>query len=233
MVWLSPIGMIQSPFKEKFGIPRQPGLTPEAKATLNLLPPYDQPEAVRGLDAFSHIWLTFIFHANLNQQWKPTVRPPRLGGNQRIGVFATRSPVRPNPIGLSAVRLESISYEAGGVQLHLAGIDLLNGTPVIDIKPYLPYTDHIDAATSGFAPEAPAPTLTIEFSAEALAQCEALEATHYPNLRQLLVQLLEIDPRPAYYGENAQKTQFGFRLYDFDVKWEVQGDKVIVTEFVQ
>ena len=147
-----PIGIVHSPFKEKFGIPRQPGLVPEAKARLEVLPPYDRSEAFCGLEDFSHIWVTFVFHEAICTRWQPTVRPPRLGGNRRIGVFSSRSPFRPNPIGMSVVALEGISNIEGKIELQLAGVDLLDGTPVLDIKPYIPYADSLPDARSGFVP---------------------------------------------------------------------------------
>src|SRR3954463_4060851 len=133
------IGIIHSCFKEKFGIPRQPGLAPLATAQLELLPPYDNRAALEGLETCSHIWLQFVFHANKRDAWKPKVKPPRLGGNKSLGVFATRSPTRPAPIGLSVVKLDGISEADGKLFLNLSGIDLLDGTPVLDIKPYVPY----------------------------------------------------------------------------------------------
>ncbi len=157
---IEPVGVIESCFKEKFGIPRQPGLVEAACASLRLLPPYDRAEAVRGLEGFSHVWLIFGFHATAAQGWRPTVRPPRLGGNARLGVFATRSTFRPNPLGLSVVRLLDIDTRRG-VQLQLAGGDLLNGTPVYDIKPYLPYADALSEAVGGFAPDGPARPLPV------------------------------------------------------------------------
>lgn len=225
------IGVIHSCFREKFGIPRQPGLVPEARAVLELLPPYNRVEAVRGLEGFSHIWVTFVFHARLGEKWSPTVRPPRLGGNRRIGVFASRSPLRPNPIGLSAMELERIEAAPGRVLLHLKGVDLLDGTPVLDIKPYLPYSDSIPGATGGFAPEAPVAPFTVRFSPEALAACAAAKDSA-PELEALIRQILAHDPRPAYYGKGGRRA-FGMRLFDFDVKWEVDGDAVLVTGIVR
>ncbi len=143
MFRFAPIGIVRSCFREKFGIPRQPGLAPAARATLELLPPHNQPAAVRGLEDFSHVWLVFVFHGVPASRWQPTVRPPRLGGNRRLGVFATRSPFRPNPIGLSVVALDRIVTGQGRVALHLSGVDVLDGTPVLDIKPYLPYADRV------------------------------------------------------------------------------------------
>lgn len=227
MFTFSPIGVIHSCFKEKFGIPRQPGLVPEAKAILELLSPYNRSEAVRGLEDFSHIWVSFVFHACLGESWKPTVRPPRLGGNRRLGVFATRSTHRPNPIGLSAVELEKIVVESGKVLLHLKGIDLLDGTPVLDIKPYLPYSDRITEATGGFAAAAPAASFEVQFSQSALDLCASV-----PQLEALIRQILSLDPRPAYYGKGDGKPIFGMKLLDYDVQWEVDGEVVLVNAVI-
>ena len=156
-----PIAIVHSCFKEKFGIPRQAGLIPEARGSLEVLPPYDRPEAFRELEGYSHLWLLWVFDAlqpeleTTAPGWRPTVRPPRLGGNRRVGVFASRSPFRPNPIGLSLVRLLAIDYATPGISLQLQGLDLLEGTPVLDINPYLPYADRAAEARAGFAPEAP------------------------------------------------------------------------------
>ncbi|MCE5182816.1 MAG: tRNA (N6-threonylcarbamoyladenosine(37)-N6)-methyltransferase TrmO [Betaproteobacteria bacterium] len=227
MFTFSPVGVIHSCFKEKFGIPRQPGLVPEARAILELLPPYSRAEAVRGLENFSHIWISFVFHACLGESWKPTVRPPRLGGNRRLGVFATRSTHRPNPIGLSAVELEKIIVEQGKVLLHLKGIDLLDGTPVLDIKPYLPYSDRIAEATGGFAAAAPAAPFKVQFSQSALDLCATV-----PQLEALIRRILSLDPRPAYYGKGDGKSIFGMKLLDYDVQWEVDGEVVLVNAVI-
>ena len=229
---LNPIGVIHSCFKEKFGIPRQPGLVMEAKATLELLPPFNREEAVRGLEIFSHVWITFVFHDCLTEGWKPTVRPPRLGGNKRLGVFATRSTYRPNPIGLSVVGLEKISVEGGSVVLHLNGVDLLDGTPVLDIKPYLPYVDSIPHATGGFAPEAPKSRFNVRFTEQAREICHHANCPD-DNLELLIMQLLSLDPRPAYYANDNKPQQFGMRLFDYDVKWETEGENVCVTDVVK
>lgn len=225
-----PIGVIRSCFREKFGIPRQPGLVSEARATLELWPPYNSPEAVRGLEGFSHLWLIFVFHEIPAGRWQPTVRPPRLGGNQRLGVFATRSPFRPNPIGLSAVRLERVEINQGRVVLCLAGVDLLDGTPVLDIKPYIPYADGIPDATSGFAPSAPEATLAVEFSPSAAAFCAAWPEG---DLRALITQILRQDPRPAYEREKAVSRCYGMKLDDFDLRWEMRGNTASVIDIIQ
>ncbi len=226
-VSLEPIGIVHSCFKEKFGIPRQPGLVPDARARLELLAPYNRPEAVQGLESFSHLWIVFVFHATRRDKWRPTVRPPRLGGNLRVGVFATRSNFRPNPIGLSVVELEGIDLAEGRVQLLLKGVDLLDGSPVLDIKPYLPYADAHPDASAGFASEMPAAPFTVSFSAEAEAACRERECS-YPHLRAFIVQMLSNDPRPAYYGTGAARTSFGARVLDFDLRWEVVGERVTV-----
>ena len=145
---LDVIGVIHSCYREKFGIPRQPGLVSEQTATLELLPPQNRPEAVKRLEGFSHIWVSFIFHSVPLGKWPPTVRPPRLGGNERVGVFASRSTHRPNPLGLSVVKLARIEVSEAGVKLHLIGADLLDGTPVVDIKPYIPGYDSAENATA-------------------------------------------------------------------------------------
>lgn len=224
-----PVGIIHSCFPEKFGIPRQPGLVKEAHATLELLPPYDRTEALEGLEEFSHLWLIFVFHATQQQAWKPTVRPPRLGGNKRVGVFASRSMFRPNPLGLSVVELERIDTNARPPCLYLKGVDLLDGTPVLDIKPYLSYVDAISITRGGYAADSPEPRLQVRFSPEATSQCNRY-ATDYPQLQALITQLLALDPRPAYYGADETRTDFGMRLLDFEIKWHTEGEMVSVLE---
>ena len=224
-----PIGIIDSCFKEKFGIPRQPGLATEARAILKVLPPFDQLEAFKGLEDFSHIWIIFVFHSGIRDNWKATVRPPRLGGNRRIGVFSTRSSFRPNPIGMSAVLLEKIIRERKETHLYLRGIDLLDGTPVLDIKPYLPYTDAISNACGGFAPNIPEARILVDFSPEARAFCLEKEQSGYPGLMLLIEQLLMMDPRPAYYASTPQKSHFGMKVYDFNVLWKISEGVAFVT----
>ena len=226
----APIGIIRSPFKEKFGIPRQAGLIPEARASLELLPPYDQDEALRGLAGFSHVWIVFVFHGNVDRGWKPTVRPPRLGGKRRVGVFATRSNFRPNPIGLSAVKLDGFGRETGKLVLHLSGVDLLDGAPVLDIKPYLSYADSIPAAEGGFAARKPPASFDVIFAPEALAACRRREQAGASDLYHLIAQTLQTDPRPAYYATAPQKDRFNLRLFNFDIEWIVEGKQITVTE---
>ncbi len=227
----SSIGVIHSCFKQKFGIPRQPGLVIEAQASLELLSPYDCAEALTELAGFSHLWIIFVFHQSLRDGWCPTVRPPRLGGNRRIGVFASRSPFRPNPIGLSVVRLQGIVEQDGKRLLKLGGIDLLDGTPVLDIKPYLPYGDAIADARAGYAQAAPRTLLPVAFSPVAEAQIKVAEED-YPGLQRLIEQVLAADPRPAYQAAKPQRRQFGMRLWDYDVQWEMVDGGVRVTGLV-
>jgi tRNA-Thr(GGU) m(6)t(6)A37 methyltransferase TsaA len=227
-----PIGVIHSCYKEKFGIPRQSGLVTAAEATLELYAPYDCREALAELEGFSHIWVVFVFHQIKRQAWKPTVRPPRLGGNQRIGVFASRSPFRPNPIGLSAVLLEGIDCTGGRCRLRLRGADLVDGTPVLDIKPYLPYADALPEAQAGYAALAPDSGLSVSFNAMAAQQCADQEQSGFPGLRQLIEQMLRADPRPAYcVGRDTQK-RFGMRVYDFDVQWSATGQVIEVLALI-
>jgi tRNA-Thr(GGU) m(6)t(6)A37 methyltransferase TsaA len=218
-----PIGHLATPFPDKFGIPRQPSLAPHAVGELRLLPPFDRSESVRGLETFSHVWLTFIFHETAGS-WSPTVRPPRLGGNKRVGVFASRAPFRPNPIGLSLVELDSIDT-TDGVVLRFKGVDLVDGTPILDIKPYIPFVESLPHARGGFV-DGPPPQLAVIFSAEAQAACLAVQA-QYPHLAALIREVLAQDPRPAY-AEDSLRT-YGVRLYDFDVKWHCDGNTAIVT----
>lgn len=214
------IGVVHSCFTDKFGIPRQPGLI-AAEASIELLPPYNRSEAVKGLDGFSHIWVSFVFHGIKRGQWRPTVRPPRLGGNERLGVFATRSTHRPNPIGLSVIELTGIEKSEGRVILHLKGADLLDGTPVLDIKPYIPYVDSIPNARSGFAGEAPVQPLQVVFSDEAEAVFRRLER-NYPVLRDLIAAVLAQDPRPAYQAAQGGGRVYGFTLYNLNIRFRVE-----------
>ncbi len=223
---LSPIGIVHSCFKEKFGIPRQPGLVPAAGATLELLPPYDREEALRGLEQFSHAWIIFLFHQAIQKQWKPMVRPPRLGGNQRLGVFATRSPFRPNPLGLSAVELGVIERVDGRLQIHLGGADLVEGTPVLDIKPYVPYADSIPAARGGFADQAPEAALSVVFEPD--AETVLTQLGDSGRLRELIRQVLRQDPRPAYRDARDEQREYGMHLHDFNIRWRHDGDLVRV-----
>ena len=218
----TPIGYLATPFPDKFGIPRQPRLATQATGELKLLAPFDRAEAVRGLEAFSHVWLTFVFH-HTQGEWSPTVRPPRLGGNKRVGVFASRSPFRPNPIGLSLVELAGITT-VDGIVLKFRGVDLVDGTPILDIKPYIPFVESLPQAKGGFA-DGPPPLLHVQFTSAAHEMCMELQAD-YPDLPVLIEQVLAQDPRPAYALDSQRL--YGVRLYDFDVKWRCDGNTAIV-----
>ncbi|WP_205343074.1 tRNA (N6-threonylcarbamoyladenosine(37)-N6)-methyltransferase TrmO [Denitrificimonas caeni] len=210
---LSPIGYVRSCFKEKFAIPRQPLLAPAAQGCIELLPPYDQADAIAGLEEVSHIWVIFLFHKTLENTPRLKVRPPRLGGNKSIGVFASRATHRPNGIGQSAVRLERA--EAG--RLWISGIDLLDGTPVLDIKPYVPYADSVPTAHNAIADSAPT-RVQVGWQMIALQHAEQ----HAQRLEQPLVDLIEQclaqDPRPAYQ-QPAPERIYGVRFYDVQVRW--------------
>lgn len=214
---LSTIGTIHSCYKEKFGIPKQPGLVDGATARLELLPPYNRLDTLDGLSDFSHIWIHFIFHACIKEGWKAKVRPPRLGGNKKLGVFATRATHRPNPIGLSVVKIGRIYQEEKRVFIDLHGADLLDGTPVVDIKPYLPYADNITNAKGGFAPE-PTHTRSVRFSDLAKHQCENYQSLHNKDISTLIKQIIEQDPRPSYLSEQTDR-EHGIKLWDINIKW--------------
>lgn len=218
----APIGYLATPFPDRFGIPRQPALAPHARATLRLLPPYDRAEAVRGLEDFSHVWLTFLFHCTPGA-WRPTVRPPRLGGNRRVGVFASRSPFRPNPLGLSLVELLSIDLQ-GGVQLTFAGVDLVDGTPILDLKPYLPFAEARPDARAGYV-EGPPESRPVIFAPPVGDQLEALHPRR-PELAALLCEVLAQDPRPAYADDPDRL--YGLRLFDLEIKWRCVNGSAIV-----
>jgi tRNA-Thr(GGU) m(6)t(6)A37 methyltransferase TsaA len=224
---VEPIATIHTPYKEKFATPRQPGLAPTVRARVELHPEFSSPEAVRGLEGFSHLWLIFLFHQTLGQGWKPTVRPPRLGGNQRVGVFACRSPFRPNPIGLSAVKLLSINCEQSKVILEVQGADLIDGTPILDIKPYLPYTDSIVEASGGFADRAPEALLRIEFTAQAQLHL-AKFSMQTPELESLISETLSLDPRPAYKRDSDDEREYGVLLDQYNLRWKVDGKRLLV-----
>lgn len=216
------IGTIHSPYKEKFAVPRQPGLVQDGGGELHLHAPYNQPEAVRGLEDFSHLWVMFIFHQTMDGGWRPTVRPPRLGGNIRTGVFATRSTFRPNPLGMSLVELKGIRCQGQSVILQLGSLDLVDGTPVVDIKPYLPFAESHPEARAGFAQHAPQADMPVEFLPQAESQL-AKNAGKYPHLRRFIAQVLGQDPRPAYRkGESAER-DYAVRLLEFNVRWRVVG----------
>lgn len=218
------IGRIRSPYKEKFAVPRQPGLVEDGGGELHLLPPYNQAEAVRGLEAFSHLWVMFIFHQTMEGGWRPTVRPPRLGGNARVGVFATRSTFRPNPLGMSLVELKGIHCQGKDVILKLGSLDLVDGTPVVDIKPYLPFAESQPQALAGFAQDSPQANMPVTFTPLAESQLAA-NLVRYPHLRRFITQVLGQDPRPAYRKGEALERDYAVHLLEFNVRWRVVADQ--------
>ncbi|WP_409307867.1 tRNA (N6-threonylcarbamoyladenosine(37)-N6)-methyltransferase TrmO [Pectobacterium sp. B1J-3] len=221
------IGVIRSPYKEKFAIPRQPGLIDDGGGELQLLPPYNQAECVRGLSDFSHLWILFIFHQTMEKGWHPTVRPPRLGGNARVGVFATRSTFRPNPIGMSLVELKGIRAQDGNITLELGSLDLVDGTPIIDIKPYLPFAESYPNALAGFAQSAPETEMTVIFSPYAEQQL-AHNRLKYPQLKRFISQVLAQDPRPAYRKGEKNDREYAVLLLEFNVRWRVSDQQTEV-----
>jgi len=214
------IGVIRSPYKEKFAVPRQPGLVTRGSGELHLIAPYNQAEAVRGLEAFSHLWILFVFHQTMAGGWRPTVRPPRLGGNARMGVFATRSTFRPNPIGMSLVELQGIRCEKEKVIVQLGSLDLVDGTPVVDIKPYLPFAEALPDARASYAQQAPAADMPVWFSPEVEARLPGLEK-RYPHLSSFIREVLAQDPRPAYRKDEDSGKSYAVWLLDFNVRWRV------------
>ncbi len=218
------IARIHTEFPEKFGIPRQSGLVGSLKAKIVFEPSYRNADAVRGLEDFSHLWLIWQFSKAVRDNWSPTVRPPRLGGNKRIGVFATRSPFRPNAIGLSSVKIEKIDLNCENAPIiHVSGADLMDGTPIFDIKPYLAYTDSHPDAVGGFTENVADRRLTVEFE-------DGLIEKIREDLRQPLREVLAEDPRPSY--QHDKDRVYGFAFAGYEIGFTVDGKtlKVIKAE---
>ena len=219
------IAKIRTDFPEKFGIPRQSGLVPELRAKIVFEPEYRNPDALRGIEGFSHLWLIWQFSAAVRDTWSPTVRPPRLGGNERMGVFATRSPFRPNAIGLSCVKLEGVQHEDGhGDVLIVSGADLMDGTPIYDIKPYLPYADSHPDAVDAFSERRNAAPLNVAFPDELLEKIPA-------EKRAGLIQALRQNPRPGYQHDPSRR--YGFLFSGFDVRFTIDEETLRVVEVAE
>ena len=219
------IARIHCDFKEKFGIPRQSGLVPQTRARIVFEPEYRNPDALRGIETYSHLWLIWAFSKAERETWSPTVRPPRLGGNTRLGVFATRSPFRPNAIGLSSVTLEEvILHSPDGPVLVVGGADLLDGTPIYDIKPYLPYVDSHPDARGGFTEKTANYALKVLFPDELLCRIDE-------DKREALRGVLAGDPRPSYQHDPARV--YGVRYADYNVKFTVDGDALHVIDILK
>jgi len=209
------IAVIHTDFPEKFGIPRQSGLA-QTRGVIEFETPFRDVTAVRGLEGFSHIWILWEFSENKDAGWSPTVRPPRLGGNTRMGVFATRSPFRPNPIGLSCVKLEKIDFECENApRLYVSGADMVDGTPIYDIKPYLPHADCIPEATGGFAAPLTAYALKVEIPENVAF-----------DRKDELIRILEQDPRPSYHNDDRE---YGMSFAGYTVRFFVKDDTLFVT----
>ena len=219
---MRPIARIHSDFSTKFGVPRQSGLVDSLEATVVFEPEFRNPDALRGLEGFSHIWLVWVFDQAIRKEWSPTVRPPRLGGNTRVGVFATRSPFRPNPIALSCVKLAGMEETADhGMVLRILGADLMDGTPILDIKPYIPYADSHPEALGGFAAVPAGETLEVVIPPELL---EKVPESRREALRGVLAQ----DPRP-HYQEDPERI-YGFGFAGMEVKFSVEGNRLTVRD---
>jgi len=217
---LTPIAITRSCFKDKFGVPRQPGLTRHAHASLIIQPPFDREDAFRGLESASHLWLIFQFHEAVRAEWRPVVRPPRLGGNKKMGVFASRSPFRPNSLGLSVVRNEGLARQDGRLVLNISDHDLIDATPIVDIKPYLPFADRLPEASLGWAGEEPLARLPVCFSEQAEQQLAALPPARYPGLRGLIEDVVSYDPRPSFRRGRDEDRIYGVHLYDLNIRFQ-------------
>jgi tRNA-Thr(GGU) m(6)t(6)A37 methyltransferase TsaA len=218
------IAHIETLFKTKFGVPRQSGLVKKLPARIVMEPQYRTKDAFRGIEGYSHLWLIWEFSEAKKENWSATVRPPRLGGNTRMGVFATRSPFRPNPIGLSCVKLERVEYtENEGPVLHVTGADLMNNTPILDIKPYIPFADAVEGATSGFAGEQYSRSLEVNVDEKLLSRV-------VEDLRAPLLEILAQDPRPAYKDD--PERVYGFEFADYEIKFKSDGETLTVVDII-
>ena len=216
------IARMRSDFPTKFGIPRQSGLVEELESTIVFEPEFRIPDALRGIEGYSHLWIIWQFSQAVRQEWSPTVRPPRLGGNTRMGVFATRSPFRPNNLGLSCVKLLGIEHtQTDGAVLHVAGADLMDGTPIFDIKPYVPYSDSFPDAVGGFTDTADDFILNVEFPEHLLLKIP-------PNKRQAAIGVLSHDPRPSYQRKPGRI--YGLSFAGFDIRFTVEDKMLTVCE---
>lgn len=224
----SPIAVARTPYKEKFAIPRQPGLVTAAKGKIEFLSPYNDPEMLRDIEQHSHLWLLFIFHGTAEQGWKPLIKAPRLGGNQKTGVLASRSTFRPNPVGMSVVKLEGVETHGKKTCLLISGMDLMDGTPIIDIKPYIPYSDALSEATSDFAPQAQQHDIEVSFAEQAITALS--KVANAGELKELIYQVLKQDPRPAYKKKDTTWQEYGMALDSYNIRWKISGTTCIVID---
>lgn len=234
------IGVLKSPFQQRFGIPHQPGVSHGLTGIIQLKKDPDYITALRGIETFSHIWIVFVFHSHGGKKWKPSIRPPRLGGNKKIGLFASRSPHRPNPIGISAVKLEKVEFDhPQGPRLIVSEIDLMDNTPILDIKPYIPLADKIDSANSGWA-DIPVKHYPIHLTAQAEEKFLSYDPETKLNLKKLALGIIELDPRPAFQKrkinvENPENNgrKFGIDVLEFDVKYEIFEGGFLITDVIK
>ncbi|MFT4021101.1 MAG: tRNA (N6-threonylcarbamoyladenosine(37)-N6)-methyltransferase TrmO [Acinetobacter sp.] len=234
-LYVPTIGVMRSPFDEKFGIPRQPNLV-EVEGYIEMSVPFNNPLAFEGLSQFSHLWLIWQFHENKNIEsngaFRAQIRPPRLGGNKKIGVFASRSMYRPAPLGLSVVKFQRIEYVADQLRIYVTGSDLLNGTPIVDIKPYIAYSDSIPYAESGYAQDEPQRKLVLWDELARQQRDECYRQGHLTTQRcNELEQILALDPRPAYQDDPERK--YGMRFAGLNVKFSVKDDQVIIFNIIK
>lgn len=223
---ITPIAEIITPFREKFAIPRQAQIVNEAWGTLQFSGAYRHPDSLHGLTAHSHYWLIWGFHLNADKEKTLTVRPPRLGGNTKVGVFSTRSPFRPNNLGLSVVKLESVNQEDFSV--IFSGVDMLSGSPIYDLKPYIPYADSRDNAHSDWADHVPDAAFSVKFLPEVEQQLQEEDSRTGQRLLPLVRALLAYDPRPAYKNGQIDDKIYATQLYDRDIAWQIDGNTVTV-----
>lgn len=224
-----PIGVIHSPFKEKFCIPRQPGLVRSVESIIRIPNDDRLKTGFQGIESFSHLWVIFVFHDTGTDIWKPSVRPPRLGGNKKVGVFASRSPHRLNPIGLSVVELVGVSEnENKELELLISGGDFLDQTPVLDIKPYIEYCDSIQNTKKGWA-QKPIERHPVYFSEKA---DHKISKANQPNLKNMIEEILSLDPRPAFQKRKLEEGHFGFHLLQYDVKWKIKNKQFFVDDLI-
>lgn len=227
-----PIAHVQTPFKDKFALPRQSGMAKGATGLIQFEKNEFIKQALRTIEEFSHLWIVFVFHETGSKNWKPSIRPPRFGGRKKVGVLASRSPHRPNPIGISAVKILSVDLKNPlGPQIKVEGVDLLDGTPVLDVKPYIAYTDRIEGTVDGWAQEQ-IPSYPVHFSEEALEQLKDL-----PELHSLIRDVIELDPRPAFQRKNLPADSpeswgrdFGFDLEGFEIKYTISNSEFWVQK---
>jgi tRNA-Thr(GGU) m(6)t(6)A37 methyltransferase TsaA len=234
-----PIAFVHSPFSDRFAVPRQPGLAESARGYIQFTKSDSLKTALKGLEGFSHLWIVFVFHDHGSESWKPSVRPPRLGGKKKVGVLATRSPHRPNPLGISCVEIEKIDLETNeGPRIHIKGLDLIDGTPVLDVKPYVPYADSFPNALSGWASE-DIKKYSVSWSEQALKELQNLAHERFADLKLMIEDVLALDPRPAFQKRkypaedpSSQGMRYGFDIEDFDIKYSVEIDGFLINAII-